>query len=353
MHFPKTLAFTVAVIFLLVITAPFKTSAQEDEAYYDSAAVAAMYATLDSIDASILYRVGKVNLNDLVRLNVPPGYNFIGQEQARMIVEDLWGNPEDTSVLGMIVKEGYSVGDASQWAFILSYEETGYVKDEDADNIDYEEMMENIRAGEDEVNKQRKESGYSSVHVLGWAAKPYYDKERKIMHWAKKIKFGDEVMAEEDLTLNYDIRFLGRQGVLSMNAVGTMNQLADVNERIPDILHVAEFTEGNTYADFNPSVDKVAAYTVGGLIAGKLLAKAGILALLLKNIKLVILAIVGLGAAFRKKITALFSGKKEEEQYNYNTVATTAHAPVEDVQTADDIRENDETTPAKEEGSNT
>lgn len=353
MHSPKTLASIAAVFFLYIISLPFAATAQNNDTYYDSAEVMAMYATIDSIDASINYRTGKVELNELVRLNIPEGYQFIGQEQARMIVEDLWGNPEDASVLGMIVKEGYSVGDASQWAFIMSYEETGYVKDEDADNIDYDEMMENIQSSEDEINKQRKENGYSSVHVLGWATKPYYDKERKILHWAKKIQFGDEVMADEDLTLNYDIRFLGRQGVLSMNAVGIMNQLADVNKHIPDILHVAEFTEGNTYADFNPSVDKVAAYTVGGLIAGKLLAKAGILALLLKNIKLVILGIVGLVAAFRKKFTNLFSRKKEEEQYNYNTVATTSAPPAEDIQPGDKTQEDNDTTPVKEEGNNT
>lgn len=353
MHYPKTLASIATVFFLSIIFLPFTASAQDDDPYYDSAAVVAMYATIDSIDARIQYRTGKIELNELVQLNIPAGYQFINEEQARMIVEDLWGNPEDTSVLGMVVKEGYSVGDVNQWAFIMSYEETGYVKDEDADNIDYDEMMENIQSGEDEINKQRKENGYSSVHVLGWAAKPYYDKERKILHWAKKIQFGDEVMADEELTLNYDIRFLGRQGVLSMNAVGTMNQLADVNKHIPDILHVAEFTEGNTYADFNPSVDKVAAYTVGGLIAGKLLAKAGILALLLKNIKLVILAIVGLVAAFRKKIANLLSRKKEEEQYNYNTVVTTTPAPAEDIQPEDATKENDNTVPAREEGNNT
>ena len=33
-----------------------------------------------------------------------------------------------------------------------------------------------------------------------------------------------------------------------------------------------------TYSEFNPDIDTVAAYGIGGLIAGKVLAKAGVLA---------------------------------------------------------------------------
>jgi uncharacterized membrane-anchored protein len=49
------------------------------------------------------------------------------------------------------------------------------------------------------------------------------------------------------------------------------------------------FTTGNTYGEFNSSVDKVAAYGIAGLIAGGILAKTGLFAkigiLLLKFIK--------------------------------------------------------------------
>ncbi|MGH9940273.1 MAG: DUF2167 domain-containing protein, partial [Blastocatellia bacterium] len=42
-----------------------------------------------------------------------------------------------------------------------------------------------------------------------------------------------------------------------------------------------EFNEGHRYGDYVAGVDKVAAYGIGGLIAGKLAAKAGLFKLLL------------------------------------------------------------------------
>lgn len=277
-------------------------------------AEAASNAFLDSLtrfEAAIPYQTGTVDYKDIVSLKIPKGYKFIPQKEAQTIVTDFWKNPADPSVIGLLVPESYSLTHGNDWAFVLSYTEDGYVKDEDAKDLDYDQMMKDMQADEESSNKLRRDQGYENVYIKGWAAKPFYDNQRKMLHWAKKIQFGDEALAPDELTLNYDVRVLGRKGVLSMNAVASMGQLDSVNKHIPDVLAMASFKSGNAYSDFNPSMDKVAAYTVGGLIAGKLLAKTGILLLLLKNIKLVLLAIGGLFAAFRKKLGGLFSRKKE------------------------------------------
>lgn len=46
-------------------------------------------------------------------------------------------------------------------------------------------------------------------------------------------------------------------------------------------MKMVSFTEGNRYADFKPGIDKVAAVGIGGLIAGKVIAKTGLLVTLL------------------------------------------------------------------------
>ncbi len=76
-----------------------------------------------------------------------------------------------------------------------------------------------------------------------------------------------------------------------------MMELPDVQKNIEPVLASFNYADGNRYADFNPDLDEVAAWTIGGLVAGKVLAKAGILALLLKNLKLIALAIGGIGTA--------------------------------------------------------
>lgn len=288
---------------------------------------------IDSFDASLNFQHGKIPIKDVATLNIPSGYKFIPADKAEMIVTELWGNPKSDNVLGMIVSENYTIIDTNSWAFVVTYDESGYVKDEDADKIDYDDMLKKIQEEEKENNAARVKEGYPPIHLLDWAAKPFYDKDHKVLHWAKKLQFGDD--ANSSLTLNYDVRILGRKGVLSLNAVGRMDQLADINKHIPDVLTITTFNDGNKYSDFNPSIDKVAAYTIGGLIAGKLLAKTGILLLLLKNIKLIMLAVFGGFAAFRKKLSGLFNRKKETEYEPTNNQykKLEEHTPVADTDT--------------------
>ena len=92
-----------------------------------------------------------------------------------------------------------------------------------------------------------------------------------------------------------------------------MDQLDHVREGMGDVMALVDFREGNRYADFNPGVDKVAAYGIGALIAGKAAAKAGFFKVigmfLLKGWKLIALALIGIGV-FLKKV--FFGDKKEQ-----------------------------------------
>ncbi|MEI9946725.1 MAG: DUF2167 domain-containing protein [Chitinophagaceae bacterium] len=62
--------------------------------------------------------------------------------------------------------------------------------------------------------------------MVGWAQPPFYDSKNKVLHWAKELQFGGEDLN----TLNYDVRFLGRKGILSLNAVATIDQLPKVKK---------------------------------------------------------------------------------------------------------------------------
>ncbi|MER3499635.1 MAG: DUF2167 domain-containing protein, partial [Chitinophagaceae bacterium] len=109
--------------------------------------------------------------------------------------------------------------------------------------------------------------------------------------------------------------------VLVLQAVSTMSQLASVNKNIDAVLNMVTFNNGNKYSDFNSSTDNVAAWTIGGLVAGKVLAKVGFFALILKYIKIIIIAI-GAGAVWR----FITGRRKKEESYE---PAPVADEPVE------------------------
>jgi uncharacterized membrane-anchored protein len=263
---------------------------------------------LDSISASYKYQTGQITIGDgMATLNIPAGFRYLDAQQSKQVLEDIWGNPPGQTTMGMIFPENLGPLDSAVWAFDLSFEEMGYVKDADADDINYDDLLNDMKKENAEENKQRTEMGYESVEFVGWASTPFYDKEKKVLHWAKELKFGDA----EANTLNYDVRVLGRKGVLSMNAIGMMDQLSQVNQNIPAILSSVAFAEGNRYADFSESSgDKIAAWTIGGLVAGKVLAKAGFFAIIAKFGKVIILALIAGGAALWKYIT----GRRNQEE---------------------------------------
>lgn len=70
-----------------------------------------------------------------------------------------------------------------------------------------------------------------------------------------------------------------------MNFIANMEQLDEVNEARDEVLAMASFNDGHKYSEFDPDIDQVAAYGIGGLIAGKVLAKTGFLALALVFLK--------------------------------------------------------------------
>src|SRR5207253_1455443 len=133
--------------------------------------------------------------------------------------------------------------------------------DKDADKIDYAEMLESMKKEETGVNEERKKMGYEPLHIIRWAQTPYYDKDKKVLHWAKEISFGNDPAH----TLNYDVRVLGRKGVLSLNAIATIENLPMVKANIEKVLAIPQFTDGNKYSDFNSNSDKVAEYGIGAL----------------------------------------------------------------------------------------
>jgi uncharacterized membrane-anchored protein len=121
-----------------------------------------------------------------------------------------------------------------------------------------------------------------------------YDATSRKLYWAKELSFENQ----PENTLNYNIRALGRKGVLVINFIARIGQLDEVRAATPAVLAMTNFTPGNTYSDFDPSIDTVAKVGIGGLIAGKVLAKTGLIAVALIFLKkfgiLLLLPLLGL-----------------------------------------------------------
>ncbi|MBG8552755.1 DUF2167 domain-containing protein [Hymenobacter guriensis] len=261
-------------------------------------------AYVDSVHATLHYQTGHIVLPDnLGSLEVPKGFRFLDAEQSNYVLTKLWGNPEGGS-LGMLLPDDRGPLSDNNWAFDIEYDPSGYVEDDDAADIDYD-LLKEMQDDTEEANEEREKAGYGRVLLIGWAAKPYYDAKLNVLHWAKELRFS----GTSETTLNYNVRVLGRKGVLNLNAIGSMTQLPEIRRTIPAIIKSVEFAKGQQYADFNPKLDEVAAYGIGGLVAGKVLAKAGALALFVKFWKVILALVAGGWTAIRR----FFGGKTEDE----------------------------------------
>lgn len=288
---------------LLLLFLGCLSTVQARESYRDSTATSAeeisMQAFIDSIEQSYHYQTGVIKLGDgLATLTIPEHFKYLDSEQSKKVLTELWGNPP-AETLGLLFPENATLlGDEDGYVVEISYAEDGYIEDEDAQDLDYNDLMEEMQNDAQSANPQRIEMGYEPIDLIGWAAEPFYDEENKKLHWAKELRFG-----EADFnTLNYNIRVLGRKGYLTLNVISGIEQLPQVNNDMEVILGSVDFNEGYRYSDFNPDLDEVAAYGVGGLIAGKILAKTGLLAGLLKFWKVIALGAVGIFGALRKRI---------------------------------------------------
>ena len=261
---------------------------------------------LSQIDTLHYQTSGHVNIGTVASLEIPAGFKYLDGKQASFVLHDVWKNPYSES-LGMLLPADQTPYSRDCWAIDITYDEDGHIKDDDAKDINYKDLLREMQNQIEESNDERVKQGGRAILLTGWAEPPYYDGATHKLYWAKKLR---EVKDTSDF-LNYNIRILGRKGVLVLNAIGSLDQLPEIKQQTPTILTATNFTKGNTYEEFNSSVDKVAAYGIAGLIAGGILAKTGLFAklgiLLLKFLKPLIVAVGGLGAW----VMRFFRGRKE------------------------------------------
>jgi uncharacterized membrane-anchored protein len=259
--------------------------------------------------AQLHFQTGKITLPDnLATLDMPPSFRYLPPADAKRLLTEGWGNPPDDKSLGMIVPADIDPMSKDGWAVDIEYDKDGHVKDDDANTIDYAKMLKDMQEGIADENPERKKQGYPELNLIGWAEQPTYDAQAHKLYWAKEIRFADT----PENTLNYNVRVLGRKGVLVLNAISSIKQIGQIKSEMKTVTAFTEFTPGNRYNDFDSSTDKVAEYGIAALVAGGVAAKLGLfgklLAVLIAAKKIIFVAVAG---AFGW-IAKLFKGKRAE-----------------------------------------
>ncbi len=261
-----------------------------------------VYAGEEQVQINWIEGPGTMDLgSDIAQVELGENYVFAGADDSKTIMT-LMGNPISDQEIGLIMP-----GDEERsWFLLFEYDPIGYIKDDDKDDIDANALLESIRAGTEEANKQREEMGISPLHIVGWYEEPHYDTASNNLVWA--------ILGEDDegQVVNYNTRLLGRYGYTSVVLVTEPEALdADKNE-VAEIMSSFSYKQGKKYSEFKEG-DKVAAIGLTALIAGgagAAAAKFGLFKFLAKAWKAVAAGAVALFAAIGGFLKKLF-GKKD------------------------------------------
>jgi uncharacterized membrane-anchored protein len=246
--------------------------------------------------------VGK--LGNLAEIEVPEGYLFTEKAGAQKLLE-LTHNIPNGNEVGALVPEGEE--ESEQWFVIFEFSETGYIKDDEKDELDADAILESIQEGTEKQNSVRREKGWPAFHVVGWEKAPYYDSRTNNLTWS--IRGRDDVGID---SVNHSTRLLGRRGTMNVDLVVAPEQAAQAIPRVEQILTGFGYQQGHRYSDFI-SGDKVASYGLTALVAGGAGALAVKTGLLQKFWKVIVILLVAVGAALKRFFVRIF-GKSQPEQ---------------------------------------
>jgi uncharacterized membrane-anchored protein len=231
------------------------------------------------------------------QIAVPEHCQFTGAAGARafMLATE---NPPSGEELGVLLCSESEESDP--WFVVFSFENSGYVRDTDKDELDADAILASFREGTEEANKERRSRGWSPVSITGWVREPFYDPRTNNLTWAMQA-----VSEGEGPSVNHSVRLLGRGGVMHADLVIDPAQLAGAMPAFDRIVASHAFLPGRRYSEWREG-DKLAGYGLTALIAGGAGVAAAKSGLLGKLIKLIGVAVVG----FFAWLKSLFTGKK-------------------------------------------
>ena len=240
------------------------------------------------------------------QIEVPENFMFTGPEGAPKVLE-LTQNPPDPDTVGVLVP----TGETADWLVFFDYSDSGHVKDDERDSIDANALLESLKAGTEAGNKERRARGWDSIYVTDWVVPPGYEPSTNRLAWGVRMREDSG-----DNFANYDVRVLGRTGVVSVTLACSPDQVQTLIPILQKLLNGFEFKAGQKYAEWR-SGDKMAAYGLTGLVLGGAAVGAAKLGLfktffmfLAKFAKVVVLGFL----AFLAGIWKLLTGKTQNDE---------------------------------------
>ena len=116
-------------------------------------------AKLKAFVDSLHFRSGEIAVPEAdAHFRLGSGFRYLDKPDARKVLEQLWGNPPDDDVLGLVVPTAQPLDSDASWAVVVTYSDDGFVSDEDAAKTDYDADAQG-HAGRREGRERRAQEG--------------------------------------------------------------------------------------------------------------------------------------------------------------------------------------------------
>lgn len=208
-----------------------------------------------------------IPLQQQLILHLPSGFAYVPNPAAARFLATM-GNQTDESFLGLIMPEEGEI----EWIASLSFERSGYIRDDDAKTWNTDDLLKTLREGAQEINEVRASRGIPELELVGWAEPPAYDAATHRLVWALTV--GNKgAPAGQPQSVNYNTQALGREGYVSLNLVTSLDELGKRKPIAQTLLASLEFIPGKRYDDFNAETDHTAEFGLAALVGGALVAK--------------------------------------------------------------------------------
>jgi uncharacterized membrane-anchored protein len=199
-------------------------------------------------------------LGNLAQVKIPANYIFAGGEDTKLLMETMQ-NPVSGRELGFFAPE------KAPWFIVFEYDDTGYIRDDEKGSLDAAAMLDSIKAGNEEGNKERVKRGWSKLEITGWEQPPRYDEKTNNLEWAIRAQ------SEGRPVVNFNTRILGRGGVMRVTLVTGPEELAATLPQYKAALVDFSYNTGHKYAEYRQG-DKLATYGLSALVVGGATAAA-------------------------------------------------------------------------------
>lgn len=223
---------------------------------------------------------GYGNVGQHAKINLKDGLILLNGSDGNKLLES-WGNLPSQL-------EGLILDSTGTWCITFEFDNIGYVKDDEKEDLNADEILKAKKEAQEESNKMRQQQGLGNLFIQGWSTEPNYNPDTNNLEWGMMLRDDSGVM-----NINHEVRILGRHGVMNATLICSPEEQTRLLPTLRKALASFEYNSGNKYSEFKEG-DKIAEYGLTGLIVG------GGAFVIWKFWKFIVAGVVALGAGIKK-----------------------------------------------------